>query len=1302
MASITADGVLSSSKIRKEGEVGHKCFFPSLSEAQPGSGQWLKTAIDLEGVDLRGWCESYNSNLGALFKAVWAIVLARYVGIEHVCFWFYNAAEEKRRLSVVSLRLESTTSIESLLREVEVGDASSNSPFVVGRPNDDRGGEGAAAKAFCNTCLCFFNEGQSSDIEAKGQFESENEQCSAENDIVLSVNASQEAIHVALAHSSSIMSKQQAVHLGFAVSEGLRSATVLGLQSSSRDIDLFHHHHVKQVDEWNRFVPRTIHACAYEAIWQQIAERPTAQAICSWDGNLTYAELGQLSDQLAQQMASLGVGPEVLVPICFHKSKWAVVAMLGVMKAGGAFVPLSPFDPRKHLETIIQDVGARFILADIDAADLFGDIIDRVFVVPPAEKLATASDDCALPVVSSENIAYVIYTSGSTGIPKGVLIEHRALSTNMKHLGAAFGLSRVSRVYQFSSYTFDVAVLDIFVTLAAGGCICIPSEDQRANNVEAMNRMNVTLAILTPSIARTIDPESLETLETLIFGGEAVGRSDVSQWAKKVRLINAYGPTECCIACNFNTYAGIDSRPDVIGRAVGSTSWVVEPDNHEFLAPVGAVGELVVQGGTLARGYLHNREKTEMSFVLPKWLSESTSKRVYKTGDLVRYTDDGRLVYLGRKDTQVKLHGQRIEVGEIEHHIISHPLVKNALVLLADIRKRIKGLVSVVVMCDDSSEKARGGLHLVNIEQGFVTAQVNVVHDYVSKRVPTHMIPTMWLVVENFPHLPSAKVDRKAVARWVANLEGEISAHNALRAKRVISHHSITPMESKLQGVIAQVLNLDLDEVSMNQSFPSMGGDSIAAMEVQSRCRDEGIKILYQHFMRSRSIAELAQVATVESKDTEQILEEQDAPFLLSPIQQFYFDQPRLPTRFHSSVYLQILKDTDSSSIASAIERVAGRHSQLRARFKKTAEGWQQSIVKYVPGSYSFKVHEIDDEARTGKLVAARQGELDILEGPIFAATLFNVQPGGKKLLSLMAHHLIVDLVSWRIILHDLELLLSSRPLSGESSFPFWRWCELQMEKCQELTPPAVLLDDIPPANMDYWELRGQSNNLGDALEEHFELNSQQTILLLRHCVQVLNAEAVDVFLAAALYSFGQIFLDRALPTFYCENHGREAWDEEVDLSGTVGWFNTLVPLNLGVQRLESIEDTVRRVRTAREKIPGQGQPYFAYRCLHLNGREAFGEHLNMEIFFNYTGYRQLEGGSSLLRHKTLNGQGTEDIGSATRRLALLDVLVDINGGCLVFTFLHNRHTKHQEKVRRWVEECQRCLKALVGDTRDG
>lgn len=1253
MESITADGVLSSSKIPKEGEVGHKCFFPSLSEAQPGSGQWLKTAIDLEGVDLRGWCESDNSNLGALFKAVWAIVLARYVGTEHVCFWFYNAAEEKRRLSIVSLRLESTTSIESLLRKVEVGDASTNSPFVVGRSNDDRGGEGAAAKSFCNTCLCFFNEGQSSDIEAKGQFESENEQCSAENDIVLSVNASQKAIHIALAHSSSVMSKQQAVHLGFAISEGLRSATVLSLQSPSRDIDLFHHHHGKQVDEWNRFVPRVINACAYEAIWQQIVERPIAQAICSWDGNLTYAELGQLSNQLAQQMASLGVGPEVLVPICFHKSKWAVVAMLGVMKAGGAFVPLSPFDPRKHLETIIQDVGARFVLADIDVADLLGDIVDRVFVVPPAEKLATASDDCALPVVSSDNIAYVLYTSGSTGTPKGVLVEHRALSTNMKYLGAAFGLSRVSRVYQFSSYTFDVAVLDIFVTLAAGGCICIPSEDQRANNVEAMNRMKVTLALLTPSIARTIDPESLETLETLIFGGEAVGRSDVSQWAKKVRLINAYGPTECCIACNFNTYAGRDSRPDVIGRAVGSTSWVVEPDNHEILAPVGAVGELVVQGGTLARGYLHNREKTEKSFVLPKWLSESTSKRVYKTGDLVRYTDDGRLVYLGRKDTQVKLHGQRIEVGEIEHHMLGHPLVKNALVLLADIRKGIKGLVSVVVMCDDSSEKARGGLHLVNIEQRSVTAQVNLVH-------------------------------------------------NALRSKRVMSHQSITPMESKLQDVIAQALNLDPDEVSMNQSFPSMGGDSIAAMEVQSRCRDEGIKILYQHCMRSRSIAELAQVATIESKATEHILEEQIVPFILSPIQQFYFDQPRLPTRFHSSVYVRFLEDTDTSSIASAIERVAGRHSQLRARFRKTAEGWQQSTVKYVPGSYSFKVHEIDDEARAGKLVAARRGELDIFEGPIFAATVFNVQPGGKKLLSLMAHHLIVDLVSWRIILHDLELLLSSRPLSGESPFPFWKWCELQVERCQELTPPAVLLDDIPPANMDYWELRGQSNNLGDALEEHFELSSQQTILLLRHCVQELHAEAVDVFLAAALYSFGQIFQDRALPTFYCENHGREAWDEEVDLSGTVGWFNTLVPLNLRVQRLESIEDTVRRVRTAREKIPGQGQPYFAYRCLHLNGREAFGEHLNMEIFFNYTGYRQLEGGSSLLRHETLNGPGTEDIGSDTRRLALLDVLVDINGGCLVFTFLHNRHTKHQEKVRRWVEECQRCLKALVGDTRDG
>lgn len=1292
MGSIAADGALTTSGTQTEREPGHRCIFPNLLQEQSASREWLKTAVELEGLDPRAWCETRGVKLGVLFQAVWAIVLARYVGTEMVCFGRCDAVEGKRSLSVVSLRLDTTFPVETLLREVKVRNASTILPQ--GSDGGYEKGGVTAREALWNTCLCFFDEENSSDAESKEQF-------NAGNDIVLGVHESQKAINVVFTYSSSMLSNEQARSLAYAVSQGLKSTMTIDLQGNLRDIDLFDDHHSNQVNEWDQSVPRPVDACAYKSVWHQVSERPYAQAICSWDGNLTYAELGKFSDRLALRLVSLGVCPEVLVPICFHKSKWAVVAMFGIMKAGGAFVPLSPSHPRKHLETIVQDVGTKFVLTDAHAAGLFDDIVDRVVVVPSAEKPATAVEDCALPSVDPGNIAYVLYTSGSTGIPKGVIIEHRALSTNIKYLGAAFGFSGDSRVYQFSSYIFDAAIMDIFVTLAAGGCICIPSEDQRANNIEAMNRMKVTLAVLTPSVARTIDPERLETLGTLIIGGEAVGHSDVAQWAGKVRLINAYGPTECCIACIFNVYAGSGSRPDVIGRAVGSTSWVVDPDNHDILAPVGATGELVVQGAILARAYFHNPEKTEEVFVFPKWLSKSISPRVYKTGDLVRYSNDGRLIYLGRKDTQVKLHGQRIEVGEIEHHMLSHSWVKNALVLLADVRGRVKGLVAVMVMHDISNRKARDGMHLVDINKGSHAAQVSQIHDYVSERVPAHMTPTVWLVVENIPHLPSAKADRKAVAQWIANLEDEVSAYSALCSGRVESHHPTNPMESSLQGMIAQVLGLNSDETPMNRSFPSLGGDSIAAMEVQSRCRNEGIRVRYQDVMRSRSIAELAQVASLESKATDYVLEEQDVTFNLSPIQQFYFDQPRLPTRFHSSVCLRFLENMDTSSVASAIERVAERHSQLRARFRKTAEGWQQSLVNDVPGSYSFEVREINDEARIEKLAAARQGELDVCKGPVFAATVFDVQSEGPKFLFLVAHHLVVDLVSWRIILHDLEVLLHDRQLLGETPFPFWKWCTLQAEKCQELTSPAVLPDNIPPANMDYWGLRGQSNDWGDALEEHFELTFQQTMSLLQHCVQVLHAEVVDVVLAAALYSFGQIFQDRAPPTFYCENHGREAWVEEVDLSETVGWFNTLVPLNIGVQHSKTVEETVDRVRIGREKIPGQGQPYFAFRCLHPDGREAFKEHSNLEVFFNYTGFRELERGSTLLRHEPLSGDGTEDIGSDTRRLALLDVLVSMNGGCLQFTFLYNRYMKHKEKIRRWSSEFERCLKVLVDNTRD-
>jgi len=318
----------------------------------------------------------------------------------------------------------------------------------------------------------------------------------------------------------------------------------------------------------------------------------------------------------------------------------------------------------------------------------------------------------------------------------------------------------------------------------------------------------------------------------------------------------ATGPQNATVAAFSNDIKSKASRSDVIGRAIACTTWIVEPNIHDLLASVGAVGELIIEGPILARGYLDDPEKTDLAFVYPKWLAEDTSgeiQRVYKTEDLVRYDSDGSIVYLGRKDTQVKLHGQRVEIGEIENHLWSHPLVKNALVLLANIHPRVPGLVAGVTLHGDANPDI-DGTHLRLVEQGITTKNVNQVRNDLSTQLPTHMIPTVWLAVEELPFLPSGKLDRKSVAQWIANMGRNVSSHNALRSAQQEPQHPRSPIGYKFRQMITQVLRVDADQLQTDLSFSSIGGDSIAAMGAQSRCRDKGIKIRCQDIVKSNSI----------------------------------------------------------------------------------------------------------------------------------------------------------------------------------------------------------------------------------------------------------------------------------------------------------------------------------------------------------------------------------------------------------------------------------------------------------------
>ncbi|KAF2471493.1 acetyl-CoA synthetase-like protein [Lindgomyces ingoldianus] len=596
-------------------------------------------------------------------------------------------------------------------------------------------------------------------------------------------------------------------------------------------------------DVWrrNQVVPESVEQCVHELI-KTIAQRtPNSIAIHAWDGEMTYGELDAMSAKLARHLVWLGVKLEDIVPLCFEKSMWTVVAMLAVLKAGGAFVPLDPEHPRNRHEEIFDQTGATVVLTSAQYSTLWGDFACSIVTLCEAtiNQLPMEMNEIYTAVHPS-NAAYVIFTSGSTGKPKGVVLEHRAVSTSCLGHGSVFGFTPHTRALQFASYTFDVCIAEIITTLLFSGCVCIPSESQRRDNLsDTINHMDVNWAYLTPTVARLLDPHTIVTLRTLVLGAERVVLADCEVWRDQVEVMNAYGPTECCIFCTG--YVGMEGfKSSLLGKSIASVGWVVDPENHDKLAPRGSVGELLIEGPILARGYLNDAEKTSAAFIDdPAWLLQGGGGypgrhgRVYKTGDLVYSEPDGDLVYVGRKDDQVKVRGQRVELGEIEHHLrecMPEARLMTVEVILPKGQKhnamlaaflQLNGEIDTALRTDVMAETSLGARVMRPVE----------VENKISQRLPSYMIPDVYFAVTQLPMTVSGKTDRKRLREIGASFSAQQLAEMQTLSqgpKRLPS----TQTEQTIQQLWARVLGIEPEIIGLDNSFFRLGGDSIAAMKM--------------------------------------------------------------------------------------------------------------------------------------------------------------------------------------------------------------------------------------------------------------------------------------------------------------------------------------------------------------------------------------------------------------------------------------------------------------------------------------
>ena len=646
------------------------------------------------------------------------------------------------------------------------------------------------------------------------------------------------------------------------------------------DLDIFSQRDHEKVMSWNKSIPSSVEKCFHLHFEDVVRRAPDAPAICSWDRNFTYRELDTLSTSLANNLIHLGVVPEVIVLMCFDKTSIAYASMLSIFKAGGAFVAIDPLYPANRIQAIVKATNASIVVVEPTHRHLFEGIMEHIIAIDTklADELPVMPS-AARPQPCPSNTAYAVFTSGSTGAPKGIMVEHRNLCTAAFALASPMRIKSSSRVLQFAAYTFDLSYGDIFVTLSQGGCICVPSEHERINDLAgAIVRMNVNTACLIPSVARIFQPEDVPCLEVLLLGGEALVQENLELWAVKVALVTLYGPSECTVWCTARTDVRFDSPANCIGRGVGALLWITNATNHDRLCPIGCIGELLIEGPVVARGYL-DAEQTKRSFIEnPSWaeVEPGQRRRFYKTGDLVRCKPDGTVSFIGRKDTQIKLHGRRIEMGEIEYHLSSHDLLRQSMVTLPATGIYHGKLVAIVVLKASKASSVRAGeLKLVTgaAKQTF-TAEMAKIKDFLSSRVSSYMLPQHWVAVEDIPLMVSGKMNRVLAKKMVESLVEE--SPKETRVKQSTRQDPGDPLGICLRSIWSHVLHKDITDIGVDQDFTSLGGDSFAAMELVARCKAEGYTLTVRDVLGNSTIRQMASMLKVSLPET--AVHRHDAP----------------------------------------------------------------------------------------------------------------------------------------------------------------------------------------------------------------------------------------------------------------------------------------------------------------------------------------------------------------------------------------------------------------------------------------
>ncbi|MEL6468398.1 MAG: amino acid adenylation domain-containing protein [Cyanobacteria bacterium J06623_4] len=1052
----------------------------------------------------------------------------------------------------------------------------------------------------------------------------------------------------------------------------LLEAIVQSPEQSISTLPLVSTQQQQQLNEWNnttREYPGNL--CLHQLFEQQVMRSPQSPALITQTETLSYQTLNDRANQLAQSLSARGIAPESRIAICLDRTAKLITAILAVLKAGGAYVPLDPTYPQSRLAYILEDAQVSIVITQSEYEKI---ITTEVPIITLSEELLQSQTygENKLTDPQPNNLAYIIYTSGSTGKPKGVAIEHRSPVALVQWANETYTDSQLSGVLAATSVCFDLSIFEIFVPLSRGGSIILAKDILQLPAhpaAEQVTLINTVPTAITELVRINGIPQSATTIN---LAGEPIPPTLVNQLyalQSVQKVFNLYGPSE---DTTYSTYTLLTPDEPVvpIGKPIANTQAFIL-DKQQNPVPIGMPGELYLSGAGLARGYWNQPALTAERFIPPS-PPLPLSHILYKTGDLTRHRPDGQLDFLGRIDNQVKVRGSRIELGEIEAALLAHAQVTQVAASAQTDKNNNHRLVAYVVLREVTEKEAFGKA----LSPTSVTFER--LRSYLQSILPSYMLPATFVVLESLPLLPNGKVNRKALPIPIIS---EIAPTH---------DQALTPAEQTLVEIWQKLLGRS---VGIYDNFFELGGDSILAIQVIAQAQQAGLQFSARDLFQNSTIYQLAGIShaqLVSLVPQAPIV----GPVPLTPIQHWFFEQPlSQPHHWNQSVLLTVKQALQPKKLTQALRQIIHHHDALRATFERTDSGWQQSYrepsdhvpLRVIQAKTDSAAQLIADETE-----AAQKG-FDLINGPLLQVIYFELETATEieYRLFIACHHLIIDGVSWRILLSDLQNLYAQLAQSEIAQLPpktisCQHWIEqLETTDFSAEVPywSQITSDTLHPFPQDF---DAGQNTMATADTVSVSLSTEDTARLIKEVPNSYSARIDDILLTALLLALAP----EAGPTIRVslEGHGRPL---DTDLSRTVGWLTTLYPVCLSVPSSANAAIdkglAIKAVKETLRSVPNQGIGYGVLNYLQHNTLSESPSKIECPIRFNYLGQTD-----QLFTKGSWFTPATESTGAARSPHDPRDVLIEINAvvsqGHLTVHWTYSYKCHKAETIASWAK----------------